>query len=133
MTSSKDRHRIHALVLLLVSALARLPNVLSSGRDLMPVYFDGSYIVAGKYLLHGQFHALGIRTPVYPALLAICGINLRAIFMVQALLGIAAALLIFQLALRRTGNSLVALLIGLVCSLSPDVLLHESSVMTETL
>ena len=41
--------------------------------------------------------------------------------------------MIFDMAFRRTRHGLCSLLVGLACSLIPEVLVYESSVMTEAL
>jgi hypothetical protein len=100
---------------------------------LLVVYFDGSYIRAAQDILGFNFHDLGKRVPVYPLLVALCGLNPRVIWIAQSILGIAASLMIFEMAFRRTRHGLFSLLVGLVCSLSPEILVYESSIMTEAL
>ena len=94
---------------------------------------DGSYIRAAQDILRFNFHALGDRVPVYPLLVALCGLNPRAIWVAQSILGVAASLMIFDMAFRRTRHGLYSLLVGLVCSLIPEVLVYESAVMTEAM
>jgi 4-amino-4-deoxy-L-arabinose transferase-like glycosyltransferase len=94
---------------------------------------DASYIRAGQDILRFNFQALGDRVPAYPFFVALCGLNRRAIWIAQSILGIAASLMVFDMAFRRTRNGLIAFLTGLACSLLPQVLIYESWVMTETL
>ena len=72
-------------------------------------------------MLQFNFRALGERVPAYPLLVALCGINFRALWVAQSLLGIAASLMIFDMAFRRTRHALFSFLVGLVCSLIPQV------------
>jgi hypothetical protein len=123
----------YALVLLVLGAIGRLPAIALPGHSPMVVYFDGSYIQTAQAILHLNFSALGNRTPVYPLLLLLCGFNPRAIWIAQSILGIAASLMIFDMAFRRTCHGLFSLLVGLACSLAPEVLIYESSIMTEAL
>jgi hypothetical protein len=123
-----------AWVLLVMGALVRLLLItwlrpLSSFNP----YLAPSYILAAQDTLLFNFHALGDRVPLYPLLVALCGLNPRAIWVVQSVLGVAASLMIFEMAFRRTRHGLYALLVGLTCSLIPEVLDYESLVMTETL
>ena len=123
----------YALVLLVLGVMGRLPTIILPGHSLMVVYFDGSYLQTAQQILHSNFHALGSRTPVYPLVLALCGLNTRAIWITQSILGVAASLMIFEMAFRRTRHALFSLLVGLACSLAPEILIYESSIMTEAL
>jgi hypothetical protein len=133
MPEEHDKFGRYALVLVAIGALGRLPAITLPGHSPILVYFDGSYIQSAQYLLTLNFHAMGKRVPVYPLLVALCGLNPRVIWLAQSILGIAASLMIFQMAFRRTRHGLFSLLVGLACSLAPEVLVYESSVMTETL
>lgn len=133
MPDQQDKFGRYALVLLALGVLGRLPTLISPGHVSIMVYFDGSYIQAAQEILHHNFHALGVRTPIYPLLIALCGLNFWAICLAQSILGVAASLMIFEMAFRRTHHALFSLLVGLACSLAPEVLIYESSVMTEAL
>src|SRR5208282_2309404 len=97
------------------------------------VYVDVSYVQTAQAILRFNFHALGDRVPVYPLFVALCGLNPHGIWLGQSLLGVAASLMIFDMTFRRTRHGLYSLLVGLACSLIPDVLVFESSLMTEAL
>jgi len=127
----QDKFRGYALVLLVLGALGRLPAIILSGHIPILVYFDGSYIQAAQDILRFNFLALGKRVPVYPLLVALCGLNPQVIWLAQSILGVTASLMIFDMAFRRTRHGLFSLLVGLACSLSPEVLVYESSVMSE--
>lgn len=123
----------YAWVLLVLGVIGRLPTIILSGHSPTGVYFDGSYLQTAQNILQLNFHALGGRTPIYPLLLALCGLNPRAIWIAQSIFGIAASVMIFDMAFRRTRHGLFSLLVGLACSLAPEVLIYESSIMTEAL
>jgi len=133
MPEQQDKSGKYALILLIVGALARiilmiLPHPFSG----MPP-IDETYTQAAQDILRFNFHALGDRVPVYPLLVALCGLNPRAIWAVQSILGVAASLMIFDMAFRRTRHGLFSLFGGLTCSLIPELLIYEASVLTEAL
>jgi len=130
MPEQQDKFGRCALVLLVVGALARLFMMILF-LTLCPI--DDSYMQAAKGILRFNFHVLGDRVPVYPLLIALCGLNPRAIWFAQSILGVAASLMIFDMAFRRTRHGLFSLLVGLTCSLIPEVLVYESLVETEVL
>jgi hypothetical protein len=129
MPEQRDKFGRYALVLLVVGALGRLLMTLAPLTR--PV--DPTYTQAAKDILLFDFHALGDRVPVYPLLAALCGLNPRAIWFAQSILGVAASLMIFDMAFRRTRHGLFSLLVGLTCSLIPEVLVDEAAVETEVL
>jgi len=134
MPERQDKFGSYALVLLVVGALVRL-LLMAWLRPLSTFnpYLAPSYILAAQDTLLLNFHALGDRVPVYPLLVALCGLKPREIWVVQSILGVAASFMIFDMAFRRTRHGLCSLLIGLTCSLVPEVLIYESLVMTEAL
>ena len=134
MPEQQDKPGSYALVLLVMGALVRLLMMiwLRPLSSFTP-FLAPSYILAAQDTLLLNFHALGDRVPVYPLLVALCGLNPRAIWVVQSILGVAASLMIFDMAFRRTRHGLFSLLVGLACSLIPEVLAYESLVMTEAL
>lgn len=133
MSEQRNTYSKYVWVLLVVGALGRLPAMTFLSHVPIIVFSDFSYVETGRAILHLNFHALGDRVPVYPLLTAICGLNLQAIVLAQSLLGIAASLMIFDMTFRRTRHGLFSLLVGLACSLIPEVLIYESSLMTEAL
>lgn len=129
MPKKRNGYITRSLVLLAVGVLVRLLLM----TRLRPSLVDPSYIDAARHILHLDFRALGDRTPLYPLLLAMCGLNYWVVWVVQSILGLAASLMIFDMALRRTRHGPCALIVGLACSLIRDVLLFESYLATETL
>ena len=133
MPEQRDSFRNYGWGLLVMCAVGRilwivLPHASSSG----PMIGEG-YVEGARAMLQFDFRALGERVPAYPLLVALCGINFRALWVAQSLLGIAASLMIFDMAFRRTRHALFSFLVGLVCSLIPQVLIYERAVMTEAL
>jgi glycerol uptake facilitator-like aquaporin len=133
MPEQHSKYARYALVLLVLGALGRLPAVSLPGHVPILVYCDFAYIRAAQDILRFNFHALGDRVPLYPLLVALCGLHPLRIWFAQSILGITAGLMIFDMAFRRTHHGLYSLLVGLACSLTPEVLVYESSVMTEAL
>ena len=133
MQEQSNQFARYAVVLLVLGVLARFPAMLFLRHISIFVYSDFSYTQTAQAILRLNFHALGDRVPVYPLLVALCGLNPHVIWTAQSILGIAASLMIFDMAFRRTRHGPYSLLIGLACSLAPEVLVYESSLMTEAL
>lgn len=129
MLDSHNRHTKEVWVLLGIGVLVRLFLFVR----LHPLLVDPSYTDAARNILQLHFRALGDRTPLYPMLLAVCGVNYEAVWIAQSFLGIAVSLMIFDMALRHTHRGSVALIVALACSLIRDVLIYESYIATETL
>ena len=123
----------HALVLLAFGALGRilLVNLLRRFGVFPPI--EATYMQAARDILRFNFHALGDRVPLYPLLIAVCGLNREAIWVAQSILGIAASFMVFDMVFLRTRHRLFSLVVGLACSLIPEVLIYEAATMTETL
>jgi len=75
----------------------------------------------------------GQRTPVYPLLLLLGACNHSVVWLLQMLLGVATALLLFDLIMRETGSRTAALIAGLSCGLSLNLIFFEACLLTETL
>jgi hypothetical protein len=137
LTDQRGKFGRYALVVLVMGALGRLLwKILARptfSLCLGDMSFDLSYAQAAQNILWFNFHALGFRAPVYPFLLALCDLNPRAILVAQSIFGIAASLMIFDIAFRRTRHGPFSLLVGLACSLIPELLAYEYWVMTEAL
>jgi hypothetical protein len=133
MPEQRGKSARYPVVLLVLGALARFPMMIVLRHIPIFVYIDLSYTQAGQAILRFNFHALGDRVPVYPLLVALCGLHPHVIWFAQSILGIAASLMIFDMAFRRTRHTLFSFLVGIVCSLTPEVLTFESSLMTEAL
>jgi hypothetical protein len=133
MPEQRNKFARYAWVLVVLGALARFPMMIVLRHTPILVYCDSAYIQAARDILRFNFHALGDRVPLYPLLVALCGLHPHMIWFAQSILGLTAGLMIFGMAFRRTRHGLFSLLVGLACSLTPEVLVYESSVMTEAL
>jgi 4-amino-4-deoxy-L-arabinose transferase-like glycosyltransferase len=76
---------------------------------------------------------IGFRTPVYPLLLMMGGINDYITWAIQSILGITVSILLYLLTLRLTGNRALSFVVGLSYSLSMHALFFETIILTETL
>lgn len=75
----------------------------------------------------------GMRTPAYPLLIMMGGINDYVTQIIQSGLGITVSILLYLLAMRLTGNKALSFAVGLSYSLSLYVLFFETMILTETL
>ena len=133
MPEQQGKYRKYALALVVMGAAGRilwivLPHASSTGPMIGEDYIEGA-----QAILRLNFHALGERVPACPLFVALCGVNLGVLWVAQSVLGIAASLMIFDMAFRRTRHVLYSFLVGLVCSLIPRILIFERAVMTEAL
>jgi hypothetical protein len=121
-----------ALPVCLVGGMIRLV-LLATGHP--HTYTDTAlYADAASKILSLDFRGLnGMRLPGYPMLLAVCGLNWWAVWILQSLLGLGASVLILDMALRRTRDAAFSLAVALACSLIPNILLYESNILSETL
>jgi len=133
MPQQQDKSARYALVLLVIGALGRLLLMTLLRSFLSVPQIDWSYIQAAQDILRINIHALGDRVPVYPMLVALCGLKPRVVWVAQSVLGVAASLMIFEMSFRRTRHALGSFLIGLGSSLIPEVLVYESWVSAEVL
>jgi hypothetical protein len=125
----RDGYITRSLVLLVVGVLVRLLLM----TRLRPLLVDPSYVEAARNILQLNFRALGDRTPVYPLLIALCGLNPWAVWVAQSILGLAASWMILDMAFVVTRRGSAALVIALACSLIRDVLLYEPAIASEAL
>jgi hypothetical protein len=75
----------------------------------------------------------GVRSPVYPLFLLMCGLDFNTIRLAQGALGILAALMLYMIVRYRTDNRNMAMLTGLLFSVSVSWLLYEITILSETL
>ena len=101
-----------------------------------PVYFADSphYFRLAENIRQLDFaNYEGIRTPIYPLLLLLGGLNWHGIWLWQSLLGIASGYLLFALVRQATGSARLALGAGLLPSLQFNLLFAEANLLTESL
>jgi hypothetical protein len=117
--------------LIAVSILVRIVLVLNFRARAS--YDTQSYIDAAKAIATMDFSDYdGRRTPVYPVLLILCGMDFDNVRLVQALLGIAIAAMLFSIAWYRSRNALTAFIVGLLSSLALMELFYEQIIYSET-
>jgi 4-amino-4-deoxy-L-arabinose transferase-like glycosyltransferase len=73
------------------------------------------------------------RSPGYPFLLWLAGIDYRVVWAFQSVLGLMVSLMLFGLAYYHTGDEWVALLVGLTHTLAINQLFFEAAILTEAL
>lgn len=94
---------------------------------------DG-YILAAQSIARLDFSNYdGKRTPIYPMLMLLGGMDWDVIRWMQALLGIAIASMMFGIAWHRTRNVTASFVVGLLCSLALSELAFEQVIYSETL
>ena len=75
----------------------------------------------------------GKRTPLYPLLLLLAGMDWDIVRLIQSLLGIAIASVMFAIAWQRTRSAGAAFLVGLLSSIAVSEVLFEQVIYSETL
>src|SRR6202050_1522176 len=130
------RHPNHrfwtALVgLILLCVLLRLAMILIYPAVEFPD--TGGYRLLAQQLTNLNFSGYeGFRTPVYPLLLAVCGLNWDLVRFVQFLFGVSISAMLFILSYWRTNSVIPAFLVAASYSLSLNELFFESSILTES-
>ncbi len=114
-----------AITIRLGLILAYSPVLSADSRS----YLDLAHRIAAAHL-HGSS---GARTPGYPVLLLALGYSPVATWCLQALLGVAATLLVYALIRRLGAGPRIAFVAGLLYALDLEVLALERTVLTETL
>jgi hypothetical protein len=92
----------------------------------------GGYQQTAQFLLSGNaLHYDGVRPPGYPLLLLVCGMDFHIIWIVQCVLGVAVALMLFDIASLMTHRHTMPLILGLSYSVSINMLFFEATIMSE--
>lgn len=99
------------------------------------VYPDtGTYHELAAQLLAWDFSGyVGVRTPGYPLLLMLAGQNHVLVWVLQSVLGIAVAVLLFRICYAHTASPALALAAGLAHGLAVNQLFFEANILSETL
>ncbi len=119
------------IAVIAVAAAARLVTM-----TLPPFLYPDSdgYIILSRQLLTLNLRGYdGHRTPVYPIFLLLGGLNLQVVRVMQNLLGIATAAMLFAMVYRSTRSAAAALAAGLAYGLDISQLSFEQLILTETL
>ena len=92
------------------------------------------YISTAKAIASFDFRRYdGRRTPVYPALLVLAGMDFDNVRLIQSMLGVAIAAMLFAIGWIRTRSVTTSLVVGLLGSLGVMELLYEQIIYSETL
>ena len=141
---SPARYRKHLILLLLIALALRLGWAITRPVDeasINQLPDQREYLEAARNLLHGhglkfvdprfktEVHAF--RTPGYPAILALCGGNVRAVRVAQALIDTATVFAAFLLA-RRWLEEVPSLFAALLVALNPFLIYFTGLLLTET-
>lgn len=120
------------IVLLALCTAVRLPVGLLATPLLFP---DSSgYSEMASMLLHGDWTGYeAVRTPGYPALMALLAGNVHAVMVVQLLLGLVTTALIFWAAIRLTGSCAAAFVAGSLYGLNVTQVQFEATILSESL
>ncbi|MDI6787836.1 MAG: glycosyltransferase family 39 protein [Planctomycetota bacterium] len=75
----------------------------------------------------------GIRTPIYPAMLLLAGLNYNVVWLMQSVIGVLISLTLYFMVLRLTRSAVWAFIMGLSYSLVLSQIFGEANILTETL
>jgi hypothetical protein len=128
----RNRAAVAVLALVAISALVRLVVVLNF-RARASWDTDG-YILAARSIASLDFSQYdGKRTPIYPLLMLLGGMDWDVVRLMQSALGIAIASMMFAIVWLRARSAMAALVVGLLCSIAVSELLFEQVIYSETL
>ncbi len=120
------------LVLIAISALVRLLIILNFRARAS--WDTPEFIVTARAIASLDWRQYdGKRTPIYPLLMLLAGMDWDVVRLIQSLLGIAIASMMFAIAWKRTRNVAASLVVGLLCSIAISELLFEQVIYSETL
>ncbi len=129
---SRNRFAASLTALIAISAVVRL-IVMLSFRARASWDTDG-YILAARAIASFDFRQYdGKRTPIYPLLMLLAGMDWDVVRLMQSLLGIAIASVMFTIVWRRTRSAIAAFAVGILCSIAVSELLFEQVIYSETL
>jgi hypothetical protein len=128
------RHRaaIAMLVLIAISALVRLLIILNFRARAS--WDTPEFIVTARAIASLDWRQYdGKRTPIYPLLMLLAGMDWDMVRLIQSAMGIAIASMMFAIAWMRTRNVVASLVVGLLGSIAISELLFEQVIYSETL
>jgi hypothetical protein len=136
--SSFDREWLHRhraamalFALIAISALVRLLVILNFRARAS--WDTPEFIVTARAITSLDFRQYdGKRTPIYPLLMLLAGMDWDVVRLIQSVLGIALASMMFAIAWKRTRNVAASFVVGLFCSLAVSELLFEQVIYSET-
>jgi hypothetical protein len=133
---AKEPHENHVAIaffsLVALSVVARL--VVMMNFRARASFDTPGFIVTAQAIASGDFsHYDGKRTPVYPLLLLLAGMDWDRVRAMQSLLGIAITSMVFAITWYRTRRPAIAFIAGLLSSIAISELLYEQIIYSETL
>jgi hypothetical protein len=125
--------KIACFVILLASALlVRLFILVVSDPILFPD--SNGYIHLAEQILRMDLSQdNGARTPLYPLLLILCGLDLGFVRLVQMGLGLCITAMLFLISWHLTHQPVLSTFVGACYALNLSQIQYESSILTETL
>jgi hypothetical protein len=132
--SSRVRFAFFAAFLgvIAISILARLVIALNFRERAS--YDTTGFILTAQAIINFDFSRYdGRRTPVYPLLLLLAGMDWQVVRWIQCALGVAVSAMMFRVAWYRTRSVAISFIVGLLSSLALSELLYEQIIYSETL
>lgn len=118
--------------LIAISILARL--TVAHNFRARASWDTSEYIVTADAIRHFDFSNYdGRRTPVYPLLLILAGMDWTTVRWIQSVLGLVIAAMMFAIAWDRTRSAMASFLVGVLSSLALSELAFEQVIYSETL
>jgi len=135
-SNAKERTRsrvwIALVALISISGLVRL--LLGLNFRARASWDTPSYVDVAKSIANLNFSNYdGRRTPVYPLLLVLAGMDWDNVRLIQSLLGIGIASMLLAITWYRTRSAKISFIVGLLGSLALTELLYEQIIYSETL
>jgi len=131
--SLNDQRRRTALLSVIAISIAVRIAIILNFRE-RASYDTAGFVLTANAIRHLDFSRYdGRRTPIYPLLLLAAGMDWRTVRIIQSVLGIAIAAMMFQVGWYRTRNLAISLIVGLLSSLAISALLYEQIIYSETL
>lgn len=122
---------IFVILLLIVAIAARF--ALASVYSIANFSDSWDYIDLAEQWRNLDFASnIGFRTPVYPIILMIAGLDNDLLWLLQSLMGVVISMLLFSFVLGVTGSIGAATAAALAHTLALNQLVLEAAVMTET-
>ncbi len=129
----RRNHVAVALVALIaISAVVRLLVVLNFRARAS--WDTPGFVLAAQSIASLDFSRYdGKRTPIYPLLMLLAGMDWDVLRWIQSLLGIGIASMMFAITWHRTRSAAASFVVGLLCSVALPELLFEQIIYSETL
>ncbi|WP_299678964.1 hypothetical protein [uncultured Dokdonia sp.] len=122
------------LFLIIIGALARILIALCYSNQVSIFNDSESYVPLAEKL--GALNLKGydgLRTPGYPFLLMLSGINFSVVVFIQMILGIISSIFLFKISYKLIHSTALALLNALSISFFLHILFYERAILTEAL